>query len=259
MSPPTTARTSSATLDAVLRAAAEQARAAAVEVGGVAVGEHLGVAAEPDGERVLTHRFGCTGRGYRGWQWSVTLARASRSRKITVDEVVLMPGDGALLAPAWVPYSERVQPGDLSVSDVLPTAPDDPRLVYSYLGSDDPFVDDPGVAPISHELGVGRERLLSRDGRLDAADRWHGGERGPTSPMARHAPGECLSCGFYLPIAGSLRQLFGACGNAMSPADGQVVSAEYGCGAHSEAVAEAPAPDPEPSYNTADYDTLPVD
>ncbi|MDQ4038673.1 MAG: DUF3027 domain-containing protein [Actinomycetota bacterium] len=243
----------------MLREGEATARAAAVELGGDTVGDHLGVVAEVEADRVLTHRFACTARGYRGWQWSVTLARAPRSKKITVDEVVLLPGDGALLAPAWVPWSERILPGDLSVSDVLPTAPDDFRLVPSYLGSDDPTAEDPGVEPVAFELGVGRVRVLSREGRTEAADRWHSGEHGPASPMARHAPGECASCGFFLPIAGSMRQLFGACANVMSPADGRVVSSDYGCGGHSESVAEPAPPEIGPAYNTADFDILPVD
>ncbi|MGI8652408.1 MAG: DUF3027 domain-containing protein [Geodermatophilaceae bacterium] len=259
MSPATATRSSEASLDAVLRDGEPTARAAAVELGGDTVGEHLGVVAEAEADRVLTHRFASLARGYRGWQWSVTLARAPRSKKITVDEVVLLPGDGALLAPAWVPWSERILPGDLSVADVLPTAADDIRLVPSYLGSDDPAAQDPGVEPIRFELGVGRVRVLSRDGRTEAAQRWHTGEHGPATPMARHAPGECASCGFFLPITGSMRQLFGACANVMAPADGQVVSADFGCGAHSEAVVESAPPEVGPSYNTADFDILPVD
>jgi hypothetical protein len=56
--------------------------------------------------------------------------------------------------------------------------------------------------------------------------------------MAVHAPGHCATCGFYLPLAGSLGAAFGACGNELSPADGRVVDAGYGCGAHSEAIGQ---------------------
>ena len=42
---------------------------------------------------------------------------------------MLLPGADALLAPEWVPWSERLRPGDLGVGDLLPTAPDDDRLV----------------------------------------------------------------------------------------------------------------------------------
>ncbi len=83
--------------------------------------------------------------------------------------------------------------------------------------------------------------MLSRDGRLDAADRWYAGEGGPDTAMARQAPAHCGTCGFYLPLAGSLQAGFGACGNELSNSDGRVVSVEHGCGAHSEAVVEAPS------------------
>jgi hypothetical protein len=69
--------------------------------------------------------------------------------------------------------------------------------------------------------------------------------------MAVHAPAHCGTCGFFLPIAGSLRAVFGACGNQFSPRDGAVVSVDSGCGAHSEALVEPPpvgAP-PPPTYD----------
>jgi hypothetical protein len=214
--------------DAVLAAAVDQARAAALEVGGESVGEHLGVRA--DGERVATHAFASTLPGYVGWYWAVTVARVSRSKAVTVDEVVLLPGEDALRAPDWVPWHERVRPGDLSPGDLLPPPPaDDPRLVPGYLLSD-----DPAVEAVAFELGLGRERVLSREGRLWAADRWQGGDRGPDTPMARNAPAHCGTCGFYLPLAGSLSAGFGVCGNEITDTDGQVVSVEFGCGAHSE-------------------------
>ncbi|MEO9140074.1 MAG: DUF3027 domain-containing protein, partial [Jatrophihabitans sp.] len=121
--------------DVVLTDAVELARAAAVAVGADAVGEHLGVRSE--GERIVTHAFAATLPGYVGWYWAVTTARASRSREATVDEVVLLPGETALLAPMWVPWSDRVQAGDLSPGDLLPPDPDDLRLVPAYTLSGD--------------------------------------------------------------------------------------------------------------------------
>lgn len=218
--------------DAPLAAAVDLAREAAVAVGGESVGEHLGVRAE--GERVATHAFAATLPGYTGWHWAVTVARVPRGRTVTVDEVVLLPGEGALLAPAWVPWEQRVQPGDLSPGDLLPSpTEDDPRLVPAYVESD-----DPAVEAVAFELGLGRERVMSREGRLLAADRWYSGTHGPDTSMARHAPAHCGTCGFYLPLAGSLSAGFGVCGNEVTESDGQVVSVEYGCGAHSQAVAE---------------------
>lgn len=221
-------------VDAVLAAAVEIAHAAAVEVGGDTVGAHQG--ARSDGDRVVTHTFASTAPGYRGWQWSVTLARAPRSKTVTVDEVVLLPGEGALLAPAWVPWEERVRPGDLGPGDLLPPLPDDPRLVPAYLLSD-----DPAVQAVAFELGLGRAQVLSRPARLASAERWYDGEHGPDTAMARQAPGRCGTCGFFLPLAGALQVGFGVCGNEQTEADGAVVSVEYGCGAHSESKPAAPS------------------
>lgn len=108
--------------------ATDLARLAAEDLGGAArVGEYLGAAAEAD--RVVTHRFVCLDTAYHGWVWSVTVARASRSKVVTVDEVLLLPGPDAILAPDWVPWRERVRPGDLGVGDLLPAPQDDVRLV----------------------------------------------------------------------------------------------------------------------------------
>jgi hypothetical protein len=225
-----TMRARSGGIDAVLAAGADLARAAAEEVAGGGVGEHLGV--DAGGERLATHRFAAELPGYRGWYWAVTLARAPRAKAATVDEVVLLPGADALLAPAWVPWSERVQPGDLGPGDLLPAPADDPRLVPAYVDSGDPAVEE-----VAFELGLGRARVLSREGRLDAADRWYAGDGGPDTPMARQAPGRCGTGGFLVPLAGSLRAGFGVCANEITPVDGRVVSVEFGCGAHSEATA----------------------
>jgi hypothetical protein len=220
--------------DATLAAAIEQARDAALEVGGETVGEHLAAVAE--GERVVTHSFAATLPGYTGWYWAVTLARAPRAKAVTVDEIVLLPGADALLAPAWVPWNERLRPGDLSPGDLMPSIENDPRLVPAYVESDDPAVED-----VAFELGLGRTRVMSRDGRLDAAERWYAGDGGPDTPMAKQAPAQCGTCGFLLPLAGSLRAGFGVCGNEISATDGQVVSVEYGCGAHSESAIVVPS------------------
>lgn len=227
------------TPDPLCRDAVELARAAVRQIAPAGhVGEHLGASA--DEERVVTHRFASLAPGYVGWQWAVTLARAPRARTATVDEVVLLPGPEALVAPPWVPWSERVAPGDLGVGDVLPTTDDDPRLAAGWSGVDDlaAAADEPGLRPSGWELGIGRRRVLSALGRDEAARRWLGGDTGPDSQMARSAPGICATCGFLLPIGGPTGGAFGLCANAMSPADGRVVSLSFGCGAHSEAAGD---------------------
>jgi hypothetical protein len=209
--------------------------AAQQEAGEEEVGEHAGFTLEEGG--AVTHLFEANRTGYRGWRWAVTVACAGSDTPVTVSEVVLLPGPDALVAPDWVPWQERVQAGDLGVGDLMPTAPDDPRLVPGYLQSDDPAVEETAL-----ELGLGRARVMSRPARLDAAARWQAGEFGPRSDMARGAPGRCGTCGFYLPLDGTLRAAFGVCGNEIAPADGHLVHTEYGCGAHSEAEVEQVSP-----------------
>jgi hypothetical protein len=191
---------------------------------------------------VVTHRFLAYQPGYRGWQWSVTVARAPRSKHVTVSEVALLPGPEAVLAPEWLPWSERLRPGDLGVGDLLPTAPDDDRLAPGYLLSD-----DPAAAEIDYPLGLGRVRVMSRLGREEVAQRWYESDAGPSTPLAKAAPATCGTCGFYLPLAGSLSAMFGACGNIFAPDDGRVVSADHGCGAHSEALVESVPPVIQPA------------
>jgi len=45
--------------------------------------------------------------GYPGWHWTVSVATLDDAEP-SVLEVELMPGNGALLAPDWVPWSERL-------------------------------------------------------------------------------------------------------------------------------------------------------
>lgn len=264
--------------------AVDLARAAAEESAGAdQIGEHIGVTA--DDTRVVTHLFECRLPGYRGWRWAVTVARASRARTVTLDETVLLPGPEALLAPEWVPWHERLRPGDLGPGDLLPTEGEDLRLAPGLavgeeeleeevaagvagvadvaglagvagvaagpaadIGQETPEAEADSVAALSgggvprraeiaavaDELGMTRHRVLSRYGLHTAADRWEE-EYGPKTPMAQAAPASCVSCGFLMPLAGSLRRAFGVCANEYSPADGHVVSLAYGCGAHSEA------------------------
>jgi hypothetical protein len=250
----------SAKPDSVTVSAADVARAALLEeVDAADVGDHLGHVVE--GERLVTHQFACTRRGYRGWHWSVTVVRASRQKQVTVDEIVLVPGDEAIVAPAWVPYKERVQSGDLSPGDLLPVEDDDPRLVPTYSFGDDPLDADEKaqVRQVAQELGLGRVRTLSPEGRDLAAERWYDGDGGPASPLAQSAPGQCHGCGFLVRLAGPLAELFGVCANGNANDDGRVVSLDHGCGAHSEAQLskrQLPPPLPEPALDTLRWEDL---
>lgn len=255
------------------------------------------IEAVADGDRVVTHFFECLDRGYRGWRWAATVTRASRAKAVTLDETVLLPGPDAVLAPEWLPWSERLRPGDMGPGDLLPTDTDDLRLEPGFTGEDEPApnsvaaeetaarraaetaglpepedlelsgpparpkggADRPArgdIASVAEEIGVGRARVLSRLGLHEAAERWQE-VHGPETPMAQAAPASCLTCGFLVPLTGSLRQAFGVCANEYSPADGQVVSLAYGCGGHSEAAVMPKTPKPPaPVIDETRVDTL---
>jgi hypothetical protein len=198
------------------------------------VGEFYSI--DSDEERVATYLFHAKLPGYSGWMWVVTVAKVDEMSPATICDVVLLPGAKSLLAPNWVPYSQRIAPGDLGVGDVVPTAPDDERLTQSYAAL--PEEEELDLAQL-FEFGLSRARVLSVIGRDAASKRWYESDRGPKSPIALAAPKPCGSCGFYIPIAGSLRKAFGVCSNAISPEDARVVSVDHGCGAHSEALIKA--------------------
>lgn len=223
-----------------LELAVDAARAVAEDA--AHVGDALSILAS--GELAAVHHFTSEHPGYVGWRWCVALSRVEGGEP-TVDEVWLEPGDGALQAPAWQPWSDRVRPGDLGAGDVFPTAADDPRLTAGFTAEDDleSVVADLPLHPLQWQLGLGRERVLSAIGRDDAAERWLSGEGGPDSAVARAATDRCLTCGWLMPIGGQLGQAFGVCAQPMSPSDGRVVSFDHGCGAHSEVVAEPSAVD----------------
>ncbi|MDO3696578.1 DUF3027 domain-containing protein, partial [Curtobacterium flaccumfaciens] len=69
------------------------------------VGAPVGTVDEGDG--VVSILFANRLPGYPGWRWTVSVAKVGDDEP-TVLEVELMPGDGSLVAPEWVPWSERL-------------------------------------------------------------------------------------------------------------------------------------------------------
>ena len=112
---------------------------------------------------------------------------------------------------------------------------------------------------VAQDLGLGRVRTLSPEGRELAAQRWYDGDGGPDSPLARSAPDSCSTCGFLMRVAGPLAETFGVCANGDANDDGRIVSFDHGCGAHSEvrlAKRHEPQPLPDPVVDTINPDDL---
>jgi len=69
------------------------------------IGPAAGYTLEDGG--VVSLRFENRLHGYPGWYWTVSVAAVADADP-TVLEVELLPGDGALLAPEWVPWAVRL-------------------------------------------------------------------------------------------------------------------------------------------------------
>jgi hypothetical protein len=83
------------------------AKAALVENAGIKnVGNFIGVTEIEKG--LATFLFENNQKGYIGWRWSVTIFQDKKNQPATVSEIVLLPGDNSLVAPDWVPWSERL-------------------------------------------------------------------------------------------------------------------------------------------------------
>lgn len=200
--------------------AAAVARQALEELDEGGVGSHVG--ARVVDPHTAIHRFAADVPGYPDWEWIAVVACAPGSAHITVSELALMPADGVTLPPRFVPYAERIRPGDLTPGTVMPPAPDDSRLTKD--SQDAAFPEHKG------------DSFLSKHGWEETTQRWRQGAFGPRSRFARKAALRCSSCAFFVPLAVA-QGAYGVCANEFS-ADGHAVHRAYGCGAHSE----TPAP-----------------
>ena len=214
------------------------------------VGKALDSVVEPSEDSsvaITSYTFECTSPGYPGWYWEVSVAEVNGQVDLSISEINLLPGAAALVPSQWKPWAERVEPGDLGVGDLLPAPENDERLTAGFTAIADleDLSDDlVPLHPVQWELGLGREKVLSTIGLERAVDRWFEKLNGPRSAMAKSAPAQCGSCGFLVPVGGSIGQVFGVCGNEFGAADGQIVATTFGCGAHSSVRIENATPIP---------------
>ncbi|WP_082000588.1 DUF3027 domain-containing protein [Arthrobacter sp. PAMC 25486] len=120
--------------DAFLAADVATAREAIRSIAGDAeIGEHLG--ARSEGVRCVTHLFESKKQGYGGWVWFASLARVSRGKDSTVNEVGMLPTDDSVLAPPWVPWAERVRPEDQEAAAAAEAAAEQARAGHAGAGA----------------------------------------------------------------------------------------------------------------------------
>ena len=98
---------------------AEKAAKESAPLGGV--GKFLGVLEEE--AKVVSYRFEAKLKGYEGWEWNVVVFEGKKPSPATVSEVVMLPGKSSIVAPDWLPWSERKV--ELDKSEALESAVSD--------------------------------------------------------------------------------------------------------------------------------------
>lgn len=143
--------------DPVLLAAVDLARAALLEitpastVGGV-------VGHTTHDEHVLSLHFASLMPGYPDWHWTATLSRIDADSEPNVLETELLPGEGAVLAPEWTPWSDRLEDYKLAQEHAAALAEDDEdddesddEDIDDELDLDDHILDDDVLDDAVHE------------------------------------------------------------------------------------------------------------
>ena len=94
------------------QALAEKAAKEVAPLGGV--GKFLGVVEEES--KIVSYRFEAKIKGYEAWEWNVVVFHGKKSSPATVSEVVMLPGKDSIVAPPWLPWSERRAEPDKSLA-----------------------------------------------------------------------------------------------------------------------------------------------
>jgi hypothetical protein len=116
-----------------------------------------------EGNGVVSYLFENEMSGYPGWKWTVTVATVEGAEP-TVLETELTPAEGALLAPAWVPWEDRMDE-QRAAQDAL--ADDDDSDDDE---SDDDEDDDDDVRPVLHAGDLDGVDIDELDETNDDAD-----------------------------------------------------------------------------------------
>ncbi|PSS46091.1 DUF3027 domain-containing protein [Arthrobacter woluwensis] len=155
--------------DAMLAAAVDQARRELETITPAGtIGEHLGVKREED--RVVTHLFASRLAGYVGWQWFAVLTRNSRSKVVTVSEIGLLPSEDSVLAPPWVPWSERVRPEDVAAMQAEEETAAGEAGGAEHSGAEHPGTEDFGQGDDADQVAVAAADTVPDDGEAAASE-----------------------------------------------------------------------------------------
>jgi len=144
----------------------EFARRAAVESAPVnGVGAFVELIEE--GESVFTYLFETKQKGYVGWRWSVTVFDSVDGP--TVSEVLLMPGEQSLVAPQWVPWSERLADWKALQAELERQAAEEAALAAEEDGDDD-SEDDEAEEDFDDDSVEDETETEDAEGNADSGD-----------------------------------------------------------------------------------------
>lgn len=130
--------------DAVLLGSVDFARLALDEITPAeTVGDYVGHSVHD--EHVLSLKFESLMPGYPDWNWTVTLSRTDAVGQPNVLETELMPGEGSVLSPAWVPWSLRLEEYEAEHDGLAAADDQDEDDDEDDDGLDDDGVDDEGL------------------------------------------------------------------------------------------------------------------
>ena len=118
-----------------------------------------------DGDGIVTLFFTSEMVGYPGWRWTVSLSNFD-DQEPSVLETELTPADGALLAPDWVPWSDRLADYKAAQEALGETIVDESDEDESDDDSDDAFGSD--VVHAGDVDGVDIDEALDDTDELDA-------------------------------------------------------------------------------------------
>lgn len=93
-----------------------------------------------EGDEVYTYLFETKQKGYVGWRWSVTVFDGLEEP--TVSEVLLMPGETSLVAPKWIPWSERLADWKALQAELERQAAEEAALAAEEADDDEDAEDD---------------------------------------------------------------------------------------------------------------------
>jgi hypothetical protein len=126
--------------DEVLLAAVDLARAALIEITPAStIGPVVGHTTHD--EHLLSLHFASLMPGYPDWHWTATLSRIDADSEPNVLETELLPGDSAVLAPEWTPWSDRLEDYKLAQEHAAALADSDDED-DDEAGDDDDDLDD---------------------------------------------------------------------------------------------------------------------